>query len=401
MEVFPGIEESEARVFRAEAHVELAMALRSAQPRFLAIWREEIARALPHADGFMREQFDDGLPKILARIADALESTSLLPAEQIAAQSPEHGETRFHQHFDLNELLIEYGLLRRTIIVEVSRELGRPMLPEESAALNIGFDVAQRHATVAFSRFQAEQLGTEANLMAKYLSFLSHDLRGGLNGSILMIEVLRRDLAGEEKFAESISDLDMMRRSMLDTVATMDRFLHAERLRRGKMPVRIRTVDLSSLLNQLVRSAGYQIADRGTQASVVVDLAGPVETDGDVLTIILQNLLSNAIKYCGGKPIRIEARPVLPPDQVESIVRISVIDEGPGIGEQQLKTLFRPFERGETYGQKGVGLGLTIVRQAADLLGATIHVDSRVGVGTAINLDLPAVRAGSDEKHIR
>ena len=54
---------------------------------------------------------------------------------------------------------------------------------------------------------------TEAQ--SKYLSFLSHDLRGGLNGVFLMIEVLKRELVKDPKFAESVDDLEVMRRAFL------------------------------------------------------------------------------------------------------------------------------------------------------------------------------------------
>src|SRR5213082_3287067 len=93
---------------------------------------------------------------------------------------------------------------------------------------------------------------TLVEAQTKYLSFLSHDLRGGLNGVLLMIEVLRRDLAAEPKFAESLEDLDVMRRSILETVQTMDRFLHAERFRKGKVQVKPSEIDLKRFINDMV-----------------------------------------------------------------------------------------------------------------------------------------------------
>jgi two-component system sensor histidine kinase EvgS len=54
-----------------------------------------------------------------------------------------------------------------------------------------------------------------------------------------------------------------------------------------------------------------------------------------------------------------------------------------------MSQLFAPFERGETYGQKGTGLGLTIARQAAELLGAKLSAESKPGEGASFHLDLP------------
>ena len=67
-----------------------------------------------------------------------------------------------------------------------------------------------------------------------------------------------------------------------------------------------------------------------------------------------------------------------------------VKDRGIGIAPEVLARLFKPFERGETYGQKGTGLGLTIARQAAELLGAKLSAESKPGEGAAFHLDLPA-----------
>ena len=57
---------------------------------------------------------------------------------------------------------------------------------------------------------------------------------------------------------------------------------------------------------------------------------------------------------------------------------------------EKAAVLFAPFTRGETYGQKGMGLGLFIARQAADVLGAKLSAESSAGSGTAFHLDLPA-----------
>jgi signal transduction histidine kinase len=283
--------------------------------------------------------------------------------------------------------MLDYQILRRTVIEELSGRLGRAMTDREGMALHGGLDVAMRQAVSEFAKHLSGEITAEAETMSKYLSFLSHDLRGGLNGAILMIEVLKRDLANEPKFESSMEDLDVVRRSMLETVATMDRFLHAERLRRGKMPVKIGTVDLKELLAAVVRNANYQIAEH--KAKVETDVAEPttIENDRDALMIILQNLLGNAIKYSSGKPVRIVTRP-----RDGGAVRVSVIDQGPGIAPEKLTTLFAPFQRGETYGKKGIGLGLTIARQAATLLGGQVTAESQPGQGATFHLDLPPLK---------
>ncbi|MGH7179697.1 MAG: sensor histidine kinase, partial [Tepidisphaeraceae bacterium] len=185
---------------------------------------------------------------------------------------------------------------------------------------------------------------------------------------------------------QSVEDLAMMRRSILDTVAIMDRFLHAERLRRGKMPVRPAETDARNTLEQIAKLLQYQLKDRNSTIEIDAPDDLKITTDPVVLTIILQNLLGNAIKYGGDDRIKMSAAPT-----AGGAVRISVIDHGPGVPPEKVAELFAPFARGETYGQKGLGLGLWIVRHSADLLKGKLWVESTPGHGATFHLELPAV----------
>ena len=111
--------------------------------------------------------------------------------------------------------------------------------------------------------------------------------------------------------------------------------------------------------------------------------ASKIVSDRELLLMILQNLVGNAIKYSKQGAVRIVAA------KQGQGCRLSVVDEGPGIDEQQLAKMFQPFARGETHGQAGTGLGLSIARQAADLLGAKLWAESQLGRGSAFHLDLP------------
>jgi signal transduction histidine kinase len=261
------------------------------------------------------------------------------------------------------------------------------METSEIVGLNLGIDTAQRRGVSTFVEHQSQQLKSATELQSRYLSFLSHDLRGGLNGALLMIEVLKREVAAEPRFAETVNDLDVMRRSILDTVGTMDRFLHAERFRKGKVQVRLGQVNLNMLTQELISQASYTANDKGVTLTVDLGESCSLTSDRDLLAMILQNLLNNAIKYTPKGTVTIRTREA----QVAGGAgcRVSVIDEGPGIAEDRMKELFTPFTRGETHGQVGAGLGLSIAKQAADLLGATLTVESTLGKGATFHLDVP------------
>ena len=363
---------------------EVARAVRAATAAVVERWVEAVRQSFPPADELTFAQVRDDLPTVLEHMARALEADRSAPTEKLLEIAPKHGEVRFHQSFNVDQLVGEYQLLRPIFIEQVVEHLGRPPEPEESVALHAALDVVVRRSATAFVDHQTRQLRAATEAQSKYLSFLSHDLRGGLNGVFLMIEVLRRELVKEPKFSESLEDLEMMRRSIFETIGTMDRFLHAERFRKGKVQVKRGKLDLNHLIAEVSTQFIYQAKDKRLQLHVDRPGPCPAVTDRELVTMILQNLLSNAIKYTAKGDVRVTAKP-----DGEGGCVLSVTDQGAGIPEDKLGELFSPFTRGDTQGQPGVGLGLSIARQAADLLGARLWAESKVGQGSTFFLHLP------------
>lgn len=363
---------------------ELAAALRAAAGGVIDRWQAAVRRALPSADALTFAQLRDDLPVILEQVAKALESDRPGATDELIAITPDHGGVRYQQDFKLDEMMVEYLLLRRILFEDVAAHLGRPMATGELLALNLAVDETVRRATVDFVEHQSRQLKAANEAQSKYLSFLSHDLRGGLNGIFLMIEVLKRELLKEPKFADAVEDLEMMRRSLTETIGTMDRFLHAERFRKGKVQVRPGRLRLHSLLSEFASHFGYQAKDKGLELKVEAPHDCEVVTDRELLGLIVQNLLSNAIKYGQQGAVRVSATCVN-----GGTWRVAVSDQGPGIAPEKLNELFGDFSRGETHGQPGVGLGLSIARQAAQFLSARLWAESQAGQGTTFYLELP------------
>jgi signal transduction histidine kinase len=369
----------------------LAASVRAASGTVVDRWERAVKEMLPTAQELPLQQIRNSLPDVLETMARALEADDPGPTQDLMKETVAHGEIRFDQNYDIGELMIEYGVLRRILTEEVVPRLDHEPSVEELTALNIGIDVIVRRGVVRFFNVQRAELQTIVEAQTKYLSFLSHDLRGGLNGVLLMIEVLRRDLSTEPKFEESLGDLDVMRRSILETVGTMDRFLHAERFRKGKVQVKPSKVTLRNLVRDVVGHYSYQARDKDLELKDEVPDKLEIYSDRELITIILQNLAGNAIKYSKKGTVRITATPVTAEQSIlkEAGVRLSVIDQGPGIAQDRLDGMFTSFTRGETHGQPGTGLGLSIARQAADLLGAKLWAESKVGEGSMFHLDLP------------
>ena len=367
------------------ARPELADAVRARKERVIERWEFLVRETLPKADLLTPPQLRDDAPMVLEHVARSLASDQPRHTEQFAAVSSAHGQTRYDQHFDLRELLIEYDLLRATVLEEVIDELGRAATIDELVALNAAIDIMSRRSVLEYVQHQSIALQAATEAQSKYLSFLSHDLRGGLNGLFLMIEVLRRELAGEPKYAQTIADLDAMRRSLHETVGTMDRLLHAERFRKGKVQLKPGRIELRSFLHDLSSNFIYQANAKGLEMRLDVPESCVVTSDRELLTLILQNLLSNAVKYADGGEVVVSAANV-----PNAACRISVADQGPGIEPEKLDELFGSFTRGETHGQPGVGLGLSIARQAAEFIGARLWADSAPGHGSTFHVEIPS-----------
>jgi signal transduction histidine kinase len=284
--------------------------------------------------------------------------------------------------------MAEYEVLRRIVIEEVTDQLHRPLTGDEAMALHAGIDRAVRRSVGAFVDHLAKQLKATDDLQSHYISFLNHDLRGGMNGILLMVEVLKRELAPDPRFGETMEDLDAMRRAVLDSVSTMDRFVFAHRLSRGKHQTKYQPFKIKPILNELVSHLAHAGRDRQVEFDVQVDDSLAASSDRDLVRLILQNLLLNTIKHAkrGGGRVRVTG------EQRGTTAVLTVTDQGPGISAEQLPSIFTLSLEDPSQGKKAVKLGLPVAKQAADLIGATLKVQSSAEAGSTFTLEIPERR---------
>jgi signal transduction histidine kinase len=163
----------------------------------------------------------------------------------------------------------------------------------------------------------------------------------------------------------------------------MGRLLQSERLRKSGTPPQRQPVNMHDLLV----SAARNVSNQAEQKSLTITVDAPsditVRSDGELITLVVQNLVGNAVKYSSKGVVRLSAA------CADGACTVSVSDEGPGVAAEHMQRIFNAFDRGEAYGQPGVGLGLAIASQAARLLGGKLTVDSKVGVGSTFSLILP------------
>src|SRR4051812_45205805 len=197
--------------FQAKAFPELADAVRTRASHVLTRWENAAKEILPAADELTHAQLRNSLPDTLENLANALESSKANPTRQLLNESQEHGAVRFVQNYNLTELLVEFDVLRPILVEEAALHMKRDITLGEVIALNMGVDLAARRSILAFVQHQRRELEQATGAHAEYLSFMSHDVRGGLNAILLSTDVLHHELADQPQFSEALADVDMIK----------------------------------------------------------------------------------------------------------------------------------------------------------------------------------------------
>ncbi|SOD40754.1 sensor histidine kinase [Nitrosovibrio sp. Nv4] len=365
----------------------LASALTLRKDSILLEWESAVALTLPAADALTLKSLRDSVPLILQEIIDAFASDQPVATRDLVEGSKLHGESRFQENYNMRELVVEYRLLRRVIIQQISEELDERLDVRNNIALNMAVDTALQSGIVMFTEHLQQQISASTEVQSKYLSFLSHDLRNHLHHALLHIQLLAMKLAKIPEYASNAIDLESVKQAILQTTMGMDRLLQCEQLRRTDVQHVAEPVDLNSLLPQVVSQLAHEAKSKGLALELEVPAGAQAISDESLLILVLQNLLGNAIKYSSRGRIKVTARNNSNGEGIGW--ELSISDQGPGIAPEDLTHLFDAFRRGDTYGKPGVGLGLSIATEATRLLGGKLEIDSEVGVGSTFRLMLP------------
>ncbi len=286
----------------------LAQAVRQRHEAIIGAWEAAVLQMLPAADALTLKELRNSLPVLLQEMADALAADTPAAVQHLAQGSKAHGETRFHDHYNVRELLVEYRLLRRIIIEQVCEAIGQPLDARQNVALNMAVDTAVQGGMVAFTDHQRQQIQAGAEAQSKYLSFLSHDLRNHLNHATLVLQLLGERLREVPDCADSVEDVESIQRSILQTTAGMDRLLQAERLRRQNAEPHMAPVDLRTLLSNVTHLLAKEAEAKGLELDIDVPEGSVAESDRELLILALQNLLGNAVKYSSRGTVTLSAR---------------------------------------------------------------------------------------------
>jgi signal transduction histidine kinase len=241
---------------------------------------------------------------------------------------------------------------------------------------------AERKLSAERQRWEAEALREENRRKDEFLALLAHELRNPLSPIVTGLELFRQ--AGIETDALKRVHASMERQTQ-HLVRLVDDLLDVSRVSQGKIELRTECLDLSPLLRQALDSVRPLIEERKHELLCEeVDRGLFVEVDAVRLVQVIANLLNNAARYTdpGGQIRLTVAR-----DGDDAVIRIA--DNGRGIAQDMLDRIFEMFVQ-EREGGKGLGLGLTLVRQLVELHGGRVRAYSQGrGKGSEFVVRLP------------
>ncbi|HRI08553.1 MAG TPA: ATP-binding protein, partial [Nannocystaceae bacterium] len=237
-------------------------------------------------------------------------------------------------------------------------------------------------------RKRAEEAALAANVAkSAFLATVSHELRTPLNAIIGYAEMIQEDL-GEA--SESAIDVDRLLASARHLLGLIGDILDLSKIEAGQMAVIDEPVDLGEILAEVLAALAPSARARHNELRGAISPALPrIRSDARAIRQILTNLVGNAVKFTREGVVTVRASVVTSP---HAAIVIEVEDTGIGIPAAKLRTIFEPFTQADSstvreYG--GTGLGLTISRKLAELLGGALDVASEVGVGSTFTLHLP------------
>jgi signal transduction histidine kinase/AmiR/NasT family two-component response regulator/HAMP domain-containing protein len=246
---------------------------------------------------------------------------------------------------------------------------------------------------------KAEQLQLISKYKSEFLANMSHELRTPLNSLLILSKMLAENRNGNLT-AEQVQFAQTVYTSGNDLLSLINEILDLSKVEAGKMPIDPRTFRLGEVRDSLEQTFRHVAEQKSLSFEIGMngELPHALFTDVSRLQQILKNLLSNAFKFTskGGVSMIVKQAPR---EKGENMIAFSVRDTGIGIPMEKQKLIFEAFQQADgTTSRKygGTGLGLTISREIARLLGGSIDVVSTPDEGSTFTLYLPVKYLGAE-----
>ncbi|WP_159821344.1 ATP-binding protein [Colwellia sp. 20A7] len=268
------------------------------------------------------------------------------------------------------------------ILARSSNVLAMRELRSQTKALA---DESNAHEKTALALQDAKEIAEAANnAKSRYLAGLSHELRTPLNVLLGYAQLLSQD---QELPARQRETLAIVKRNGEHLADLIEGLLEISKIEAGRVTLQRDEFNLKAILQQLVDMFQMQASQKGIKFHYITQESVPdyVAADKQRFRQILINLISNAIKYTTQGSITFEV------SYRSQVASFSITDTGSGISQENQELIFKPFEQvrnSHSQAVGGTGLGLTISRSLAELMGGEITLASTLGQGSTFTFRL-------------
>jgi len=266
-------------------------------------------------------------------------------------------------------------------------------LRDEAAALRSELDETNQGVLALYAELdtQADQLRQASDLKSRFLSYMSHEFRTPL-GSILSIASLLTDELDGPLSPEQHKQVIFVSTAARELSEMVDDLLDLAKIEAGRITISPAWFDMFDLFSAL-RGMFRPIVDASTVDLIFEKPLGlpRLFTDDKKLAQILRNFISNSLKFTQRGEVRVSARL-----EGQDAIRFAVSDTGIGIPPEMHGALFEDFSQVDSPLQKrlrGTGLGLSLCKRFAQLLGGHVGVESEPGVGSTFFVIIPLALA--------
>ena len=270
----------------------------------------------------------------------------------------------------------------------------------EAAAKKAANDTQELNAKLQVAVENAESAN---RAKSTFLFNMSHDIRTPMNAIIGYADLASRHLDDTAKLEKYMENIQVCGQNLL---MLLNNVLDLARIENDKTEIEYSVSDVEKDFHNCIAMFQNRADSKGQTLTVTAQLQHPyVYADIPHLTEVCTNLVSNAVKYtgaCGTIHCDITQKPGKKEGWCDTV--ITVADNGIGMSQEFQKHIFEPFERERTSTVskvEGSGIGMGIVKKLVGLMGGTVEVESKIGVGSTFAVTIPCRIASQEERQAK
>ena len=282
------------------------------------------------------------------------------------------------------------------VILLAILKLLRKARKAEAAARKAANDTQELNAKLQIAAENAESAN---RAKSTFLFNMSHDIRTPMNAIIGYADLASRHSDDPEKLKKYMENIQVCGQNLL---MLLNNVLDLARIENDKTEMEYSVSDVEKDFRNCIAMFRNQADSKGQTLTVTTHLLHPyIYADVPHLTEVCTNLVSNAVKYTGaGGTIRCDVAQKPGEKEGWCDTVITVADNGIGMSQEFQKHIFEPFERERTSTVskvEGSGIGMGIVKKLVGLMGGTVEVESKIGVGSTFTVTIPCRIASEEE----